>query len=97
MPMADRHLEYSIALKEELLSHNIRSEVDERSERVGKKVHDAQTRKISLMLTIGDKEVEQGTVAIRTLDGKVKFGVKKEDFLKKVLELIKSKSLTVDI
>ncbi|MGV8141952.1 MAG: His/Gly/Thr/Pro-type tRNA ligase C-terminal domain-containing protein [Candidatus Woesearchaeota archaeon] len=49
------------------------------------------------MITIGDKEMENHTLAVRTLDGKVKFGVVKESFIQKITDLVKNKSLTFEI
>jgi threonyl-tRNA synthetase len=97
LPIADRHLEYAKKLKEEFEQQGLRIEVDERTESTAKKVRDAQLQKIPLMLTVGDKEIENGTLAVRTIDGKVKFGVKKEEFLRKILELVKNKSLKTEI
>ncbi len=97
MPIADRHLDYAIALKKDLESNGLRVDVDERTESASKKVRDAQMQKIPLMITIGDKEIEKNTLAIRTLDGKVKFGVSKDEFLNKVLENITNKQIHFDI
>jgi threonyl-tRNA synthetase len=97
LPIADRHVEHCRKLKEEFEEKKLRVEIDDRVESTPKKVHDAQSQKIPLMITIGDKEIEQGTLAVRTLDGKVKFGVKKIEFLAKVAELIATKSLVIDL
>jgi len=93
LPIADRHLEYSQNLKKEFESQGLRVEVDERTESAGKKVRDAQVKKIPLMITLGDKEIENKTLAVRTLDGKVKFGVDKQEFLNNVKENMKSKTI----
>ena len=97
MPIADRHLDYSKKLKAEFEEHNLRIDIDGRTESTAKKVRDAQLQKIPLMITIGDKEIENGTLAVRNLEGKVKFGVKKEEFLLKLGELVRNKSLNIDI
>ncbi|MFA5797374.1 MAG: threonine--tRNA ligase [Candidatus Woesearchaeota archaeon] len=97
LPIADRHVEHCHALKKEWDIHGLRVDVDDRTETMQKKVRDAQMQKIPLMITIGDKEIDNHTLAVRTLDGNVKFGVKKEDFLITILELIKSKALNVEI
>lgn len=70
----------------------IRVELDDRSESIGKKVRDNQIKKIPFMVTLGDKEQENKTLAIRTRDGKVKFGVKVEDFLKEIAKEIKDRA-----
>jgi len=97
LPIADRHVEYCQGLKAEMENQGIRVELDERTESTPKKVRDAQLMNIPLMITIGDKEIENHTLAVRTLDGKVKFGVIKESFIHKIVDLVKNKSLTFDI
>lgn len=97
LPIADRHVEYCKGLKDEMEGHGLRVEVDERTESTPKKVRDAQLMNIPLMITVGDKEMDNRTLAVRTLDGKVKFGVVKEDFIHKIVDLVKNKSLTFEI
>jgi threonyl-tRNA synthetase len=97
LPIADRHTEYCKDLKSEMERHGLRVEVDERTESTPKKVRDAQLMNIPLMITVGDKEMENHTLAVRTLDGKVKFGVVKENFIQKIVDLVKNKSLTFEI
>jgi len=62
LPIADRHLNYAREVAAEL---ELRTEVDERSESVGRKVRDAELRKIPYMLVVGDQEEKSGTVAVR--------------------------------
>jgi threonyl-tRNA synthetase len=65
LPIADRHLEYARDVAARLEAAELRVEVDERSESVGRKIRDAELRKIPYMLVVGDKEAETGTVAVR--------------------------------
>jgi len=74
-----------------LLDNNIRAELDLRTETIPKKVREAQLEKVPKIIIIGDKEVEAKTVAVRTLDGKVKFGVKISEFIEEILKEIKEK------
>ena len=97
LPIADRHLEYCKELRSEMDRHGIRVDIDSRTESTPKKVRDAQLMNIPLMVTIGDKEMENHTLAVRTLDGKVKFGVVKEAFIQKIVDVVKNKSLTFEI
>ena len=62
---ADKHLEYAQKIAEELRERNIRVQVDERNESMGKKIREAEMQKIPYMLIIGDKEKEAGKVALR--------------------------------
>ena len=75
----------------------LRTKVDDRTESLNKKVREAQIDKIPLILTIGSKEKESGTLSVRTLDGKVRFGITHEDFLNRILEHIKEKKLDLEI
>ena len=66
LPIADRHIEYSNKIKEELQKHNIRVEVDTRQEKTGYKIREAQLQKIPYMLILGDKEQEAGNLGVRS-------------------------------
>jgi threonyl-tRNA synthetase len=58
-------LDYAYALKNELETHNIRVHIDERSEKTGKKIRDAEVKKIPYMLIVGEKEEAERTVSVR--------------------------------
>ena len=66
IPITERQLEYAQKLGEELFAEGIRVEVDERSEKVGYKIREAQMEKVPYMLVVGDKELASGAVALRT-------------------------------
>lgn len=66
MPIADRHLDYIYEVKKALEAKGIRCEVDERNEKIGYKIREAQVKKIPYMVIAGDKDIENGTVAIRS-------------------------------
>ncbi len=66
LPIADSHKEYSEKLKEELEEKGIRVELDDRQEKIGYKIREAQMQKIPYMLVIGDKEVEANAVGVRS-------------------------------
>ena len=89
----ERNIEFANDVENKLKEHGIRVEENYKTETIQKKVRDAQLEKVPLMVTIGDKEVEKKTLAVRTLDGKVKFDVKLDDFIKEVSLKIKEKSL----
>ncbi|MFH1210111.1 MAG: threonine--tRNA ligase [archaeon] len=86
-----KNIDYAKQVLEELKANNIRTELDDRTESISKKVRDAQVRNINYMVTVGDKEQENKTLAIRTLDGKVNFNVKISDFIKELKENIEKK------
>ena len=69
IPIADRHLEYAASVKAQLQAKGFRAEVDDRSERMNLKIRHAQLQKIPYMLVVGDREQEQGVVAVRQREG----------------------------
>lgn len=71
MPMTDRNADYADEVRAELTKHGFRVEADYRSEKIGKKIREAQLEKVPYMLVLGDKEQEAGEVAVRDRrDGK---------------------------
>ena len=95
LTVADKFNDYAQEVEKSMKSEGLRVSVDFRAESISKKVRDAQALKIPLIIIIGEKEVEAKTVSVRTLDNKVKFGVKLEDFFSKVQENIDKKEETV--
>ncbi|MBQ8296890.1 MAG: threonine--tRNA ligase [Ruminococcus sp.] len=66
IPVADRHLEYCDEVLAKLEAAGIRATIDDRAEKVGYKIRSATMEKLPIMLTIGDKEVEEKTVSVRS-------------------------------
>ncbi len=97
LTVADRHDGYAEALKNKMFEQGIRVEVDAKAQTINHKVRDAQLQKIPLILTVGDKELENGTVALRTLDGKVKFGVNPEKLLQAIVKNVQKRELSFDV
>jgi threonyl-tRNA synthetase len=65
IPVADRHAEYARAVRAKLRAAGLRAQVDDGDDRMQKKIREAQAQKIPYMLVVGDREVEDGTVAVR--------------------------------
>lgn len=65
LPIADRHADRAHEIEAELKKYGIRVKVDDRSEKIGYKIREAQLQKTPYMLVVGDKEVEDGTVSVR--------------------------------
>lgn len=65
LPIADRHVEYAKSVMEKLKAQRIRVVLDDTSEKIGKKIRDAEVKKIPYMLVIGDKEQQEGKVSVR--------------------------------
>ena len=90
LPISDKHLEYANKVKEALQDKEVRVEVDDRAEKIGYKIREAQLQKVPYMLIVGDKEQEAGEVGVRNRkDGDVG-AMKLEDFVEKIDEEIKT-------
>ncbi len=83
--------EYAAKVYDALKREGFRVNLDSKSNSISKKVKESQLLKINYMLTIGDKEVENETISIRSRTGDVKFGVKLEDFIKQVRKKVDDK------
>jgi threonyl-tRNA synthetase len=66
LPIADRHLDYAREVRTRLEAAGLRVAVDERQEKIGYKIREAQLQKVPYMLVVGDKEAAEGTVAVRS-------------------------------
>src|SRR3989344_454000 len=86
LTVADRHAPFAHEVARRIKQAGILCEVDETNESVGKKVRNAQLLKVNYMLTVGDKEIENKTVALRTRDNIVHGEVDISDFLAKVIK-----------
>ncbi len=97
LPINDKLIPFAESLSHEFEKAGLRTEVDRRTESLNKKVRQAQLNKIPLILTCGDKELESGTLAVRTLNGKVKYGITKETFLNTVQTHIRDRKLELNV
>ena len=73
LPITDKHMDYAFKLKQKMFDLGIRAEVDDRNEKTGYKIREAQVKKIPYALVVGDKEVESGEVNVR------RYGVKESE------------------
>ncbi len=83
IPIADRHVAYAQQVAEQLRAQGLRVEVDERGERMNAKIRDAQKQKIPYMLVVGDKEMEEGQVALRLRSGENPGAMAVAEFLRR--------------
>ncbi len=92
LPIADRHLDYIYEVKKELEKNGIiRVEVDDRSEKIGYKIREAQLEKVPYMLVVGDKDIENNTVSVRDRRDGDLGSMALSDFIAKVTEEIENK------
>ena len=92
LPVTDRAHEYAKGLTRKLVDAGIRAEGDYRSEKLGYKIREAQMQKIPYMLVVGDRDMENGTVSVRTRKGEDLGAMTMDAFLSKCLAEIASKS-----
>ena len=97
LPINDELTAYAGEIKELFSKLDLRVDVDGRTESLNRKIREAQLQNIPLILTVGKKELASGKLAVRTLDGTVKYGVEREDFLNRVLTHVRERRLALDI
>lgn len=92
LPITDRALDYSAELKAKLDAAGIRVEVDERNEKIGKKIREATLEKVPYMLVVGDRDIENGTVSVRTRAGEDKGAMTLDAFMADLTEEIRTRA-----
>jgi threonyl-tRNA synthetase len=90
IPIADRHVPYAREVAQKLKEAGFRVEVDDRSERMNAKIRDAQMQKVPYMLVVGDKEMEQSSVALRLRSGENPGPITLDEFLKRARQDIQA-------
>lgn len=93
LPITDRHNDYGNKLESELEECGVRVHLDDRNEKVGYKIREAQADKVPYMLIIGDQEQESGTVSLRLRDHTANETLEFNDFKDKLVEEIKNKTM----
>ena len=87
----DLHYDYARQLQDELKSQGVRVEIDDRNEKMGYKIREAQMQKIPYQLVVGDKEVENNEVNVRKYGSKDQETVEKETFIWELVDEIRLK------
>src|SRR5699024_519804 len=93
LPISDKFNDYAKDLAEKMKSKGIRAEVDDRSEKIGFKIREAQMNKIPYSLIIGEKEIEENKVSVRKRDEGDKGSVSQDEFIASLLEEIEEKRI----
>ena len=92
LPISDAQLEYAKKIEEKYRKAGIRVELDDRNEKIGYKIREAQLEKVPYMLVVGDKEKEAGTVSVRSRKEGDIGAVDTDVFLKRMQEEIENKA-----
>ena len=91
LPITDNQHEYAEKLKEKLHQEKIRVELDDRNEKVGYKIREAQLEKVPYMVVIGAKEAEEGTVSVRSRESSENEVMNTNEFIEKLKKQIENK------
>jgi threonyl-tRNA synthetase len=92
LPISDRHMAYGARVRDELRQAGARAELDERPESVGRKIRDAELRRIPFMLVVGDREEESGSVGVREHRAGDVGTSSLEDFVGRLTQAIESRT-----
>ncbi|MBR3134867.1 MAG: threonine--tRNA ligase [Clostridia bacterium] len=93
LPISEKHLDYANKIKDMMLKEQIRAEVDERNEKIGYKIREAQVNKVSYMLVVGDKEQDENKVSVRARNQGDIGQMEVNEFITKIVEEIKDKKI----
>lgn len=91
LPISDKFNDYAYEIREKFKEKGLRVEVDDRTEKIGYKIREAQLQKIPYMLVIGEKEVEKETVSVRKRDEGDIGQIAVNEFIERVIEEVKNK------
>ncbi len=92
LPITDKHMDYAFELKKKMFDLGLRVEVDDRNEKVGYKMRDAQVKKVPYMLVVGDQEMADGTVNMRRHGEKETATMTVDEFIQYIQKNIATKS-----
>ncbi len=92
LPVTDRAADYAREINSYLDDHGFRVEVDERNEKIGKKIRETTLEKVPFMLVVGDRDMENKTVSVRTRAGEDLGAMSLEDFAAKLRDIVDNKT-----
>jgi threonyl-tRNA synthetase len=91
LPIADRHIPYAASVRDRLEAAGLYAELDDRNEKIGYKIREAQLQKVPYMLVVGDREAAEGTVAVRSRSAGDQGARAVEAFITAALEEVRTK------
>jgi threonyl-tRNA synthetase len=97
LSISDKQFDYAKGVRDRLRASGLRAELDPRSEKIGFKIREAAMEKVPYILVVGDKEIEQNTVAVRERGGKDLGAMPLDGFISRVADIITSKSTTTEL
>jgi threonyl-tRNA synthetase len=90
LPVSEKYQEYAEKVRDYLSAEGVRSYIDERAEKIGRKIRDNEMKHIPYLLIVGEKEQEEGIVSFRATGGGEQGCMKFEDFAKKINEEVRN-------
>ncbi len=91
LPISDKFMDYAKSLLQQLKNRDIRADIDDRSEKIGRKIRDTELMKVPYMLVVGEKEMNEGKVSVRR-QGKGDAGAKlMDEFLQEIVDEVKER------
>ena len=90
LPVSEKYVDYSAKIKEYFDAHDVRSYIDDRNEKIGRKIRDNEIRHTPYLLVVGEKEQAEGTVSYRRQGGGEQGTMKFEDFANKINEEVRN-------
>ena len=84
LPISDNHIDYAKSIEQKLIANGIRVKIDDRSEKIGYKIREAQLEKIPYMLVVGDKEIESESVGVRSRKEGDIGAIKTDEFINRI-------------
>ncbi|EKD83298.1 MAG: threonyl-tRNA synthetase, partial [uncultured bacterium] len=82
MPITEKHSEYARQIVNSLKLHGIRCELDDRNDKIGYRIRNAQMQKVPFMVILGDQEASDGKITVRLRNGENLTGIALEDFIR---------------
>jgi threonyl-tRNA synthetase len=90
LPISDKFIDYAKQVQDYLEQNDVRTVLDDRSEKIGRKIRDNEMKHIPYLLIVGEKEAAEGTVSVRRQGQGDQGSMKFEDFAKKINEEVRS-------
>ena len=90
LPISEKYNDYAREVKTFFDKAGVRALIDDRNEKIGRKIRDAQMEKVPYMVVVGDRDMEAGTVSVRTRGGEDLGAMPLADFAAKLHEIVDS-------
>jgi threonyl-tRNA synthetase len=97
LPISEKYNDYAFEVAKYLDSVSVRATIDDRNEKIGRKIRDNEIKRVPYMIVVGEKEAADGTVAMRKQGGGEQAVLSKEDFAKRILDEVAEQLAAADL